>query len=122
MGRPKNTVDLSKDKYVEDVLTPEGITSATMNQLASNMTSGIYNMRAPQFGAEEVDVFTPAPVAAAQKIASGAGRTAGRLLTGEERPMAPLLRASRTYAPGVANIDRIVRMRTGERLFEDYLD
>jgi len=117
----RNTVDLSKDKYVEDVLTPEGITSATMNQLASNMTSGIYNMRAPQFGGEEVDL-TPAPVAAAQKMASGAGGTVGRLLTGEERPMAPLLRASRTYAPGVANIDRIVRMRTGERLFEDYLD
>jgi hypothetical protein len=34
----------------------------------------------------------------------------------------PALRALRTYAPGLANIDRISRMTTGERLFEDYID
>jgi hypothetical protein len=117
----RQTLDLSKDKYMEDLLTPEGITSATMNQLASNITSGIYNMRAPQFGGQEVDL-TPAPIAAGQRLASGAAGTVGRLLTGEEQPMAPLLRAGRTYFPGVANVDRIVRMRSGERLFEDYID
>lgn len=117
----RNTLDFSKDKYMEDLLTPEGITSATMNQLASNATSGLYNMRAPQFGGEEIDLV-PAPVAAGTKLASGTIASGKRLLTGEEQPMAPLLRAGRTYFPGVSNVDRIVRMRSGERLFSDYLD
>ena len=41
------------------------------------------------------------------------------MLSGEEDVMEPLLRTAQTYAPGLANIDRILRMTTGERLLTD---
>ena len=44
------------------------------------------------------------------------------MLTGEPQPVSPLLRASRTYVPGIANIDRLKRTITGNRLFDDYLN
>lgn len=48
--------------------------------------------------------------------------SAERAITGERDAAVPALRALRTYAPGIANIDRISRITTGNRLFEDYLD
>lgn len=114
----RKTLDLSKDKDLEDLLTPEGVSKAFLNQLASNMSSGIINIRAEEFGGKPVE-FRPAPVAAASNILSGVATTGTRLLTGEEEPLTPLLRSAQTYAPGIANIDRIVRATTGERLFTD---
>jgi len=99
----RKTLDFSNDKYLEDVLTPEGIASATMNQLASNMTSGILNIRAQEYGGAPISI-TPPPLSAAAKLSTGVGR----LLT--EGDVDPLLRATQTYTPGVATIDRIVRM------------
>lgn len=117
----RKTLDLSKNKDVEEVLTPEGITSATMNQLASNLSSGFVNIRSEQYGGKPVSLV-PAPMEAAATLGSGLISSAERLATGEEDAALPALRAIRTYAPGLANIDRISRMTTGERLFEDYID
>lgn len=113
----RKTLDLSKEKDLEDLLTPEGISKAMLNQIASNMTSGIVNIRSEEFGGKPVELI-PAPVSTVSSILSGAASTGGRLLTGEEEPLTPLLRASQTYAPGIANVDRILRATTGERLFE----
>jgi len=99
----RKTMDFTNDKYLEDVLTPEGVASATMNQLASNMTSGIVNIRAQEYGGDPISI-TPAPLSAAAKASTGVGK----LLT--EGDVDPLLRAAQTYTPGVATIDRIVRM------------
>lgn len=117
----RKTLDLSNDKQLEDLLTPEGIAKATMNQLGSNISSGLYNMRAEEFGGQPIDP-TPAPVQAGIALGSGVVKAGERMLSGEDEPLTPLLRASRTYAPGVANIDRLMRTTTGERLFEDLID
>jgi hypothetical protein len=74
-----------------------------MNQLASNMTSGIVNIRAQEYGGDPISV-TPPPLAAAAKVSTGVSK----LLT--EGDVDPLLRATQTYTPGIATIDRIVRM------------
>jgi len=99
----RKTMDFSNDKYLEDLMTPEGIASAAMNQLASNMTSGVVNIRAQEYGGDPISV-TPPPLAAAAKLSTGVSR----LLT--EGEVDPLLRATQTYTPGIATIDRIVRM------------
>lgn len=113
----RKTLDLSNDKTLEDLMTPEGISSAMINQLASNMTSGIVNIRAEEFGGLPVEPI-PAPLSAGFRLSSGVVQAGERLLTGEPEPLTPLLRAGQTYAPGFANVDRVLRMTTGERLFE----
>lgn len=113
----RKTLDLSKDKELEDLLAPEGISKALLNQLASNISSGIVNIRAEEYGGKPVEL-KPAPVAAAAGVLSGAAQTGQRMLTGEDEALTPLLRAGQTYVPGVANIDRVLRAATGERLFE----
>lgn len=99
----RKTLDFTNDKYIEDVLTPEGIASASFNQLASNISSGVINIRAQEYGGDPLSV-TPAPLSAAAKLSTGVGK----LLT--EGDVDPLLRATQTYTPGIATIDRIVRM------------
>jgi hypothetical protein len=113
----RKALDLSKDKDLEDLLTPEGISKALLNQLASNMSSGIVNIRSEEYGGQPVEL-KPAPIAAAGNVLSGVTQTGQRLLTGEDEALTPLLRAGQTYVPGVANIDRVLRAATGERLFE----
>lgn len=117
----RKTLDLSKNSDVEDVITPEGIASATMNQLASNISSGFVNIRSEQYGGKPVSLV-PAPIEAVSTLGSGLVSSAERALTGDRDAAVPALRALRTYAPGIANIDRVSRITTGERLFEDYLD
>jgi len=117
----RKTLDLSKNKDISDVLTPEGMTSATWNQLWSNISSGAINIRSEQYGGKPLSLV-PAPVEAVAQLGSGLFSSGQRLVDGEYRPEAPALRAIRTYAPGFSAVDRIKRMTTGERLFEDYID
>ena len=60
----------------------------------------------------------PAPISSAYRLGSGLFTAGERAVTGEPEPLTPLLRAGQTYVPGVANVDRVLRMTTGERLFE----
>ena len=117
----RKTLDLSKDRSLEELMTPEGIASATMNQIASNVSSGIVNIRAEEYGAMPIEPI-PAPISAAARLSSGLFQTGERVLTGEDDPLTPALRATQTYLPGFSNIDRVLRMTTGERLFEDFID
>ena len=99
----RKTLDFTNDKYIEDVLTPEGVASATFNQLSSNISSGSYNMRAEEYGGSPFGIV-PAPFTAAGKFIGGATD----LIT--EQDPEGLLKAAQTYTPGIAAIDRIVRM------------
>ena len=99
-------------------MTPEGIASGTLNQIASNISSGAVNIRAEEFGGQTVSI-SPAPVQAISRTASGLLTGVERAVTGEPEPLTPLLRTAQTYAPGLANIDRILRMTSGERLLTD---
>lgn len=119
----RKTLDLSKDKELEDLLTPEGISKAALNQIASNMTSGLYNMRAEEYGGKVIEPI-PAPLSAAFEVGSGVAGALTGFAAGEDTQEAitPLLRAGRTYVPVASNVDRLLRMTTGERLFEDYID
>lgn len=114
----RKTLDLSKNKEIEDVLTPEGIAAGTLNQIASNISSGAVNIRAEEFGGQTVSI-NPAPVQAISRTASGLLTGVERAVTGEPEALTPLLRTAQTYAPGLANIDRILRMTSGERLLTD---
>lgn len=114
----RKTLDLSKNKDIEDVLTPEGFASGAINQLASNISSGAVNVRAEEFGGDVVSI-NPAPIQAISRTASGLFTGIERGITGEPDALTPLLKVAQTYTPGLANIDRILRMTTGERLFTD---
>lgn len=116
----RKTLDLSKDVELQDVLTPDGISSAALNQIASNLTGGLYNMRADTYGGQAVNPI-PAPITAAGTIASGVIDTGTGMLSGEpfSEAVTPLLKAGQTYVPGLSNTDKILRMTTGNRLFEE---
>lgn len=113
----RKTLDLSNDKTLENLMTPEGISSSMMNQLASNMSSGVLNIRAEEYGGKPFEPI-PAPISAGFRLGSGLFTAGERAVTGEPEPLTPLLRGAQTYFPGVANVDRVLRMTTGERLFE----
>lgn len=99
----RKTMDFSNDRELEDLLTPEGVAKATLNQLASNVSGGLYNVRAQEFGGENL-ALNPPPLTAV-----GKGVTAvQKAVTNDD--ITPLLRVGQTYVPGIANIDRIVRM------------
>jgi len=117
----RQTLDPTREKDLEDLMTPEGISKATLNQFASNFSSGLVNARAEEFGGKPFEPI-PAPFKAASGLISGAYQAAERGITGEDEPFVPLARASRTYAPGAANIDRLMRITTGDRLFSELLD
>ena len=86
----------------------------TLNQLASNVSSGMLNVRSEEFGGE---TFNPmqAPafnmgvkgVNAAIQAAGGDFDPAGRFL--------------QTYVPGASQADRVSRALTGERLMDQVL-
>ena len=116
----RKTLDLSRNRDLEELMTPEGIASATMNQIASNISSGVLNIRAEEYGGRPVEPI-PAPLAAGFGLTSGVYQAGEGMLTGEP-DVDPLLRATQTYVPGFSNIDRVLRMTTGERLFEDLVD
>ena len=113
----RKTLDLSNDKTLEDLMTPEGISSSMWNQLWSNMSSGVINIRAEEYGGKPFEPI-PAPISAGFRLGSGLFTAGERAVTGEPEPLTPLLRGAQTYVPGVANVDRVLRMTTGERLFE----
>ena len=113
----RKTLDLSNDKYLEDLMTPEGISSAMVNQMSSNLTSGVVNIRAEEYGGKPIE-FKPAPVSFTENLLGGAAESIIRGIKEEEEAGDPAFRAAQTYLPGVANVDRVLRMTTGERLFE----
>lgn len=116
-------LDPSKDKPFSEVFTVEGMSEAAINDLASNVTTGLLNLRSPEYGKKvgSIESIIPAPLSAAGNLASGALSMAGGMLEGEGVGEASeqLRRAAQTYVPGVSNVDRMFRMATGNRLLTD---
>jgi hypothetical protein len=112
------TLDQGKDKDASDILTPAGVSSAFMNQLGSNLSSGLYNHRSREYGEDEIR-FSPAPLSATGKMATGIVSTAGRLLTGEDEPLKPLAKSAQTYLPGLSSVNRTFKGITGKNLLTD---
>lgn len=88
---------------------------STLNQLWSNTTSGILNIRAEEFGGSAIDP-TNAPALGMGKAFANAGVAAVR-----HGDMDPAIRFGQTYVPGVAQADRVSRALTGDRLVETAL-
>ena len=108
----RGTMDPNNDRKFEEVFTPDGMSEAAINELASNLTMGLYNSRAQQFGKKpgSIESMIPAPLTAAGKLASGLNSL---VLEGDATDLG---RAVETYVPGVANVDRAYRLGTGNRL------
>lgn len=127
----RKTIDFSNDKELEDLFTPDGMTKAMLNQMASNVSSGVVNIRAEEYGGKTVEPI-PAPISAGMQGLSAAAS----LATGD---VDPALRFGQTYVPGVSQLDKMSRMGmfspqetaedlmkgvapTGSRLFEGLLE
>jgi len=84
-------------------LTFEGISSAALNQFASNMSSGLVNIRAEEFGGNVIDLLNPAPVSVARRgINAGVGLLSGNV--------DPALRFAEGSIPGLSQVNKLSRM------------
>ena len=99
----RKTIDATSDYEAEEILTFEGISSAALNQFASNMTSGLLNIRAEEYGGQPLDILNPAPISLARR-----GLNAGMgLLSGETDPA---LRFVESSVPGFSQANKLSRM------------
>jgi len=99
----RKTLDATSDYEAEEILTFEGISSAALNQFASNMTSGLLNIRAEEYGGQPLDILNPAPISLARR-----GLNAGMgLLSGETDPA---LRFVESSVPGFSQANKLSRM------------
>ena len=114
--RTRTSMDPSRDIELDEVFTPEGITEATIAQMASNVTSGLVDVRANQYGKNEFDPV-PAPVDYIGRVGSGLLSGARGAVTGDETDMKKFGRMLQGDIPGIATADKIKRMTMdGERL------
>ena len=98
----RKTMDLTNDKELGDVFTFDGVANAALNQFASNMSSGLVNIRAEEFGGDKVQLM-PAPISLGLKGANAAADA----LTGD---LDPALRFAQQAVPGISQADRLSRM------------
>ena len=99
----RKTLDATSDYEADEILTFEGISSAALNQFASNMTSGLLNIRAEEYGGQPLDILNPAPISLARR-----GLNAGMgLLSGE---VDPALRFVESSVPGFSQANKLSRM------------
>lgn len=95
---------------LSEIFTPEGITDAAINQVVSNVTSGVVNVRAKDYGGDAINIV-PAPVQVGLK-----GLNAGYDLATGEGPDSTL-RFLQGNVPGLSLADKTKRMFSDERLF-----
>lgn len=114
--RVRTSLDPSRDVELDEVFTPEGISEATISQLASNISSGLVDIRSEQYGGQVVDL-TPAPVDYVSRVSSGLLSGAKYLGTGDQSDLDAFGRMLQGDIPGIATADKIKRMTMdGERL------
>lgn len=98
----RKTLDATSDYEADEILTFEGISSAALNQFGSNMTSGLLNIRAEEFGGDPVQPI-PAPIGLAMR-----GVNAGvDLIQGN---VDPALRFVESSVPGFSQANKLSRM------------
>ena len=99
----RKTMDATSEYEADEILTFEGISSAALNQFASNMSSGLVNIRAEEFGGNVIDLLNPAPVSVARRgINAGVGLLSGNV--------DPALRFAEGSIPGLSQVNKLSRM------------
>ena len=111
-------LDPSKDNKVSDVFSVEGMSGAAVNELVSNMSMGMINLRANQYGKKPLSAESviPAPVSAGFDIASGALQLPFDIAQGTPFSETDAAKAAQNYIPGISTADRYYRAATGERM------
>ena len=99
----RKTMDATSEYEADEILTFEGISSAALNQFASNMSSGLVNIRAEEFGGNVVDLLNPAPISVARRgVNAGVGLLSGNV--------DPALRFAEGSVPGLSQANKLSRM------------
>ena len=107
--RVRTALDPSRDIDLDEVFTSEGLTEAFAAQMISNVSSGLVDVRADQYGKNQFDL-TPAPLDYVGRVGSG-------MLGGMQGDMKAFGRMLQGDIPGIATADKIKRMTMdGERL------
>jgi hypothetical protein len=98
----RKTMDATSDYEADEILTFDGISSAALNQFGSNLSSGLINIRAEEYGGEPFNVI-PAPIGL---LTRGANATAD-LFQGE---VDPALRFVESSVPVFSQVNKLSRM------------
>lgn len=98
----RKTLDATSDYEADEILTFEGISSAALNQFGSNLSSGLLNIRAEEFGGQPIQPI-PAPIGLAMR-----GLNAGAELT--QGNVDPALRFVESSVPGFSQANKLSRM------------
>jgi len=114
-------LDPSKENKVSDVFSVEGMSEAAVNELVSNMSSGMINLRSNQYGKKPLSAESviPAPISAGFDIASGALQLPFDVYQGTPLSETDAAKAAQNYIPGISTADRYYRAATGERMLTD---
>ena len=105
----RKTLDATSPYEADEILTFDGISSAALNQFGSNLTGGILDVRAEQYGGDLIDPFNPAPVGLARDALNVGANMVGGMFGGEvDIPAAA--RFTETYVPGFSQANKLSRM------------
>ena len=105
----RKTLDATSPYEADEILTFDGISSAALNQFASNAFSGIVDIRAEQYGGQLIDPFNPAPVDLARNTANVGANLLGGMFGGEvDVPAAA--RFVESSVPGFSQANKLSRM------------
>lgn len=114
--RYRSSLDESRDIDFDEVMTPEGIAEATLAQMASNLTSGLVDVRADQYGRGKFNMV-PAPLTYASDVGSGLLSGIEGVTQDDDQSMTEFYRMLQGNVPLVSGADKAHRLfNEGERL------
>ena len=105
----RNTLIADNDYEAEKILTFEGVSNAALNQLASNLSGGLVDYRAEQYGGKTLDPFNPAPISMVTKGLNVAADLTGGMF-GQDVNLPAAARFVESYVPGVSQANKLSRM------------
>ena len=116
--RFRSSTDPSREIFMDEVLTAEGIAEATIAQLASNMTSGLVDTRANEYGKAPI-LANAAPIDYLSGIGSSIYKAGEAGVQGDTQGMFDEIgRMAQRDVPGLTAVDKVWRtINNGERLF-----
>ena len=97
-----------EDKTMENLFTPDGVTSAMLNQVASNVSGGLVNIRSAEYGGDVIDPV-PAPVGLALRGVNAFTDAAAGVAQGEEGAFDSSLRFAQSSLPGLSVANKVSR-------------
>ena len=106
----RNTMLADNDNYeVDKILTFEGVSNAALNQVFSNLSGGLVNIRAEQYGGQIIDPFNPAPVGLTRDALNVGANLAGGMF-GREVNVPAAQRFVESSVPGFSQANKLSRM------------